>query len=123
MAVDDHGLEVLKKSGRDVGGSPKSDYALQVWIMNPGSGGGGGGGLSMKSGIVLNSSFAGSPKKYDVVFTTPFPDNEFSVVVTGEDSRSFTVESKSASGFTINANAATALTGKVFWQAAVVGES
>ncbi len=30
MAVDDHGLEALKKSATDIGSNPKVDYALQV---------------------------------------------------------------------------------------------
>lgn len=30
MAVDDHGLEVLKKAGFDIGNTPKKDYAIQV---------------------------------------------------------------------------------------------
>lgn len=30
MAVDDHGLEVLKKAGQDIGAKPKKDYAVQV---------------------------------------------------------------------------------------------
>jgi hypothetical protein len=78
--------------------------------------------LSTKSGIKLDSDFTGTPKKTSVVFVTPFPDNSYGVVVTGEDARAWTIESKSATGFTINANADTALTGEVFWQATVVGE-
>jgi hypothetical protein len=30
MSVDDHGLEVLKKSGLDIGATPKKDYAVQT---------------------------------------------------------------------------------------------
>lgn len=37
MAVNDHGLEVLKKAGRDLGAG---DYALQVAVVSGGTGGG-----------------------------------------------------------------------------------
>ena len=58
-----------------------------------------------------------------MTFTTPFSDNNYSVVITGEDNRSWTVTSKSASGFTINSNANPIFTGNVFWQAIEIGES
>jgi hypothetical protein len=32
--VDDHGLEVLKKAARNIGATPKSDYALQVIVVS-----------------------------------------------------------------------------------------
>lgn len=41
MAVDDHGLEVLKKAGEEVTPGDKSDYYIKV--MDVGGGGGGGG--------------------------------------------------------------------------------
>lgn len=49
--VDDHGLEVLKKAALDIGVKPKTDYALQVHLVNPEdiSGGGGAGSLTTQT--------------------------------------------------------------------------
>ncbi len=79
--------------------------------------------LKTKSGIAPNSGFTGNPDKHTVTFSTPFSNNNYSVVVTGEDERSWTIESKTASGFVINSNANPHFTGDVFWQAIEVGES
>lgn len=79
--------------------------------------------LKTKSGIAPSSGFTGNPDKYTVTFITPFPSNNYSVTITGEKQRSWTIESKSASGFVINSNANPPFTGNVFWQAIEVGES
>ncbi len=79
--------------------------------------------LPTKSGIALASSFSGNPKKSTITFSSPFESNSYSITVTGEDSRSWRVESKTSSGFTINASANQIFTGDVFWQAIKVGES
>lgn len=79
--------------------------------------------LPTKSGIALASSFSGNPKKSTIIFSSPFENNSYSVTVTGEDSRSWRIESKTLSGFTINASANQVFTGDVFWQAIKVGES
>lgn len=34
LSVDDHGLEVLKKAGVDIGATPKRDYAIQTVIKD-----------------------------------------------------------------------------------------
>ncbi|NJO65522.1 MAG: hypothetical protein HC836_47735 [Richelia sp. RM2_1_2] len=75
------------------------------------------------SGVVAGTSFAGSPqKKVTITFTNPFPDNNYNVTITGENARTFTIESKGASSFVINANANVAFTGNVFWQAIKNGQ-
>lgn len=79
--------------------------------------------LKQKNGSVTGTTFAGNPKKATVTFGTPFPDNNYAVTVTGEVSRSWSVESKTSAGFTINANANLAFTENVFWMAAQIGES
>lgn len=79
--------------------------------------------LKTKSGIVSGSSFSGNPDKYAVVFATAFADNNYSVTVTGGIERSWTIESKTAAGFTINSNANPGFSENVFWQAIEVGES
>lgn len=68
-----------------------------------------------KSGTVAGASFSGTPLTFAVFFTTAYLTNDYSVSISGDDSRIWTVESKSASGFTINSNSSTALTGNVYW--------
>jgi len=70
-----------------------------------------------KSGIIASGSFTGTPRTAPVVFVTAFPDNNYTVVLSGADKRTWTSENKSLSGFTINSNANQALTGNVFWMA------
>jgi len=79
--------------------------------------------LVTKSGIALGTNFAGNPKIITITFNTTFPDNNYAVTVTGEVSRSWSIQSKSASSFTINANANQAFTGNVFWIAVKTGET
>lgn len=78
--------------------------------------------LLQKSGIVAAAAFTGTPRKSVVTFASPFSDNNYAVAFTGVDGRSWSVESKTANGFTINSRAATALTGEVYWQATKTGE-
>ena len=89
------------------------------------SGGGGGGGNSYvaNSGRVLAVSFAGTPKKYVVVFATPYADALYSISLSGADSRLYTFESKTANGFTINTNADAAVAGEVLWFTTPLGET
>ena len=70
---------------------------------------------SVKSSSVPNNSFTGNPKKYSVVFASSFPSSNYSPVVTGGDARSWTIESVTASGFTINSNSDTSLSNTTFW--------
>jgi hypothetical protein len=70
-----------------------------------------------KSGIVSSGSFTGTPRIAAVTFVTAFPDNNYTVVLSGADKRSWSSENKSASGFTISSNASQALTGNVYWMA------
>jgi hypothetical protein len=54
---------------------------------------------------------------YGIVITLSpqFPNNNYAVTVTGEDPRSWTVESKTNTQFTIQSNSSVALTGPVYW--------
>lgn len=79
--------------------------------------------LKQKNGSVTGTTFSGNPKKATVTFGTSFPDNNYAVTITGEISRSWSVESKTLSGFTINANANLAFIENVFWMAGQIGES
>ena len=81
------------------------------------------GGLRTKAGSVANTSFAGNPKKATVTFTTAFPNTSYAVTVTGEDARSWTIESKAVGSFVISANSNTNLTGTTYWTAMTYGET
>lgn len=78
--------------------------------------------FKIKSGSVLGALFSGTPKKYTVSFTTPFPDTNYEIHITGYDARIWSFGSPTASGFVINSNANQALTGDVHWTAVMRGE-
>lgn len=79
--------------------------------------------LSLKSGVASSGSFTGSPKTALISFATPFFSNLYAIVITGSDKRSWSYDSKTVGGFTIEANAATALTAEVSWHAILIGEN
>jgi hypothetical protein len=78
--------------------------------------------IKIKSGEIVPGSFSGNPKKATVTFITAFATNNYGVNITGSDSRIWSVESKTITGFTVNSNANQAPTGNVFWQANLDGE-
>lgn len=80
-------------------------------------------GLRTKSGVVSGTSFTGSPKKYTVTFTNAYPNTNYAINITGGVNRTFTYESKSTTGFVINANANTDFTENVDWMTIGIGES
>lgn len=75
----------------------------------------GGGGATLKAGSASLASFAGTPFTSSITFGSAFSTNLYAVTVTGEDARSWTIQSKSSAGFTINSNSTVALTGPVYW--------
>ena len=68
-----------------------------------------------KSGIVSNTTWTGSPLNYQVVFTSAFPNTNYSVTVTGGDARVWTIESVTVNGFIINSNSNTGLLYPTYW--------
>ncbi len=72
-------------------------------------------GLVTYASQISNTSFNGTPLTASVTFTTPFTDNNYAISIEGDDSRTWTVQSKTTSGFTINSNSSIALTGPVYW--------
>ena len=44
-----------------------------------------------------------------------FPNNNYAITVTGEDARSWTIQTKTNSSFVINTNSTTVLSGPVYW--------
>jgi hypothetical protein len=85
--------------------------------------GGGGSGLATKAGAVINSSFTGNPKKATVTFSTAFPNTNYAITITGEDARSWTIESKAVGSFVIDTNSNTNLGGTTYWIATAYGET
>ena len=76
-----------------------------------------------KSGLVAGASFEGSPMTASVTFSTPFDDTDYSVVLSGGNARSFTVEDVTAAGFVISTNSNQAVDEPVYWLAMEHGES
>jgi len=70
---------------------------------------------SLKASSASIASFSGTPKSSSITFASSFPNNSYAVTVTGEDARSWTIQSKTSAGFTINSNSSVALTGPVYW--------
>ena len=70
-----------------------------------------------KSGSVASGSFSGTPLVYTVSFATPMADTNYAIGLSAFDQRIFTWSSKTVSGFTIEANSDTALSGDVDWTA------
>lgn len=75
-----------------------------------------------KSGLVAGANFSGSPKIYDVVFTTNYADLNYKINITGVDNRCWSYSDKAVSGFRIQANANQVLTGEVSWETIKTGE-
>lgn len=79
--------------------------------------------LATKTNTVLSSSFTGNPKKATITFTSSFADTNYSVLVTGQDLRSWTIESKAAGSFIINSNSNVNLSSTTYWFAIEYGEA
>ena len=79
-------------------------------------------GSIIKSNALPPGIFGGTPLTATVTFTTDFPNPSYSITITGEDARIFTIQNKSATGFEINTNSNVALTGTTYWHAINYGE-
>lgn len=96
-----------------------SDSPVIIYVAGPP----GPPGAPTKVGVVPGSSFTGAPRRFAVVFTTPYVDDAYGVFMSGTDGRTYTYENRTAEGFIINANAGSAIIGEVSWQAPRIGES
>lgn len=79
--------------------------------------------LLNRAGVVTAGTFAGSPKTAAVTFAVAMPSATYSVVVTGQDVRTWSISSRTTAGFTISSNANQALTADVSWVATITGEA
>ena len=50
-----------------------------------------------------------------ITLSPQFPNNNYAITVTGEDARSWTIQSKTNTTFVINSNSTTVLSGPVYW--------
>lgn len=78
--------------------------------------------LGIKSGTVRGTEFSGNPKTYKVIFTNAYSNDEYSINITGEDSRNYTYQNKTSSSFVINTNSNTSFTNQVDWVTIKYGE-
>lgn len=79
--------------------------------------------LFQKAGNISGSTFSGTPQKAIVSFVGNFSSANYAPIVSSDTNRSWTIESISSSGFTINANSnATFAPGNVYWIAMQIGE-
>ena len=70
---------------------------------------------SIKAGSASIASFNGNPSSSIITFGTPFPNNLYAITVTGEDARSWTIQSKVSGSFIVNSNSIVALQGPLYW--------
>jgi hypothetical protein len=84
----------------------------------------GGSILKTKSDSIPGASFSGiTSLTYSVSFITPYISTDYSIQITGQDSRSFTYINKTTNGFIIDTNSTTPLTGDVDYITTAHGEN
>jgi len=95
----------------------------QLFVTGSYGGGGGTGTNQIKAGSVAPSAFSGTPSASAITFGTAMADTNYGVSVIGGDARSWTIDNKTTSGFTINSNSIVALTTSASWIAAPANNS
>jgi len=99
-------------------GTPSVGSIYSVsWALEapPGATGATGSSSDVKSGYLVSASFSGDPLTASVSFDTDYADSNYTPSVIGDDSRSWSISNRTSSGFVINSNSSTALTGNVYW--------
>jgi hypothetical protein len=77
---------------------------------------------TIKSGQVGGPDCGGTPITASIIFAKPFANNNYSVVVTGESSRQWTIQNKDSGSFEINSNSNITFADRVLWLAITNGE-
>jgi len=95
----------------------------KIYITGSYGGGGGSSTNFVKAGAVAPSTFTGNPSSSLITFVTPMATANYGVSVIGGDARSWTIDNKTVSGFTINSNSIVALTTSASWIAAPANNS
>jgi hypothetical protein len=70
----------------------------------------------VQKGMIDGTLFSGNPKTFLVNFIIPYSNTLYSITVTGEDARSWTVANKTATGFMVSSNSNIPLVGQVYWR-------
>jgi hypothetical protein len=70
----------------------------------------------VQKGSINGADFTGNPKTFTVTFVIPYSDTSYSVTITGEDSRSWTISNKTINGFVVSSNSNIPLVGYVYWR-------
>lgn len=70
-----------------------------------------------RASAVTSAMFAGTIKKATVTFSSSLGATNYAVSVTGDEPKSWSIESKSATGFVINSNSSSAPSGNTYWTA------
>lgn len=99
-------------------GTPSVGSIYSVsWSLEapPGATGATGSSSDVKSGYLVSASFSGNPLTASVSFDTDYADSNYTPSVIGDDSRSWSISNRTPSGFVINSNSSTSLTGNVYW--------
>ena len=76
---------------------------------------------SIKSGAVSSASFRGQTYSASVTFSVPFT-SDYSLTFGSNDTRIFSVDTKSMNGFVVNSNSNNLFSGSLYWQAIIYGE-
>lgn len=76
-----------------------------------------------KSNIVMGASFSGNPLVVSITFSTPYSTTDYSVTVTGEVPRTWSIENKTVNGFDINSNSSKTFSEGVYWYCIAYGEN
>lgn len=70
----------------------------------------------IQHGVINGNYFYNNPKIVKIIFINTFPDNNYSVVVSGESPRLWTIQNKDSGSFEINSNNNVPFVDNVFWQ-------
>jgi len=79
--------------------------------------------LKTKAGSVPSEGFGGTPLTASVAFTSAFGNTNYAIAITGEDSRAWTIQNKTTSGFIINSVSSVGITGTTYWTCTAYGEN
>jgi hypothetical protein len=75
-----------------------------------------------KAGLISGSTFVGNPKTASIAFITEFPTDLYAITVASDVNSGWSIQNRTATGFELNTNSNTVLTGIVYWTATQQGE-
>jgi hypothetical protein len=72
--------------------------------------------IGFQYGGISGSWFSGEPKTYMVNLLSPYSDTSYTITITGEDIRLWSVFNKSTSSFGVSSNSNVSFEGYVYWR-------